>query len=66
MNLALVSINEREEMTAQKEFYEKIRFEMVERKSKKMAFLKKILLTYNPIMTLTFVIIYWVVGLKHT
>ena len=34
-------------------------------RSKKLMFWKKVSLIYNPIMFLSFVTVYWLVGLKH-
>ena len=34
-------------------------------RNKKLVFWNKISLVYNPIMFLTFVVVYWVVGLRH-
>ena len=38
---------------------------LVKSKDKKVAFWKKISLVYNPIMFLSFVTVYWMVGLRH-
>ena len=34
-------------------------------KNKKLDFWKKVSLVYNPIIFITFVMVYWLVGLKH-
>ena len=63
--LALVSINEKEERKAQQEFYEKVAAEMSKRKARKLAFMKKIALVYNPLVAMIFAGVYWVAGLRH-
>ena len=65
-HMALVSVNEQEEMKAQKAFYDKIEQDMGEQRSKKLAFWKKVSLTYIPYSALTFVVVYWFVGLRHS
>ena len=62
---SLVSVNEKEELRAQKEFYEKIESEMGRRLARKLAFWKKVSLVYMPAIALVFAAIYWVSGLKH-
>ena len=62
---ALVSVNEKEELAAQKQFYDKLRLEMGMKRRQKLDFLKKVSLVYNPIIALIFVGIYWFAGLKH-
>ena len=61
----LVSINEKEELEAQKHFYEKIEKEKNANKSKSLQFWRKVSLVYLPLLALTFVFIFWVVGLKQ-
>ena len=61
----LVSVNEKEELRAQKAFYEKIHKEMGEKKAKKLAFWRKVSLVYLPIIALTFVAVFWVLGLRN-
>ena len=63
--MALVSVNEQEELKAQKAFYEKIELEMGEQQTRKLAFWKKVSLTYIPTCALTFVVMYWFLGLRH-
>ena len=63
--MALVSTNEKEEMRAQKAFYDKIKSEMSRKRSNRLAFWKKVSLVYNPIIALSFVAVYWIAGLKH-
>ena len=62
---ALVSVNEKEEMQAQKAFYDKIEQEMGKKLAKRLAFWQKVSLVYMPAFALTFVAVYWVAGLKH-
>ena len=64
-NRNLVSINEKEELEAQKQFYEKIENEMTAKRSKNLEFWRKISLAYLPLLALSFVSIYWLVGLRH-
>ena len=61
----LVSINEKEELEAQKQFYDKIEKEMKGKKSKKLEFWRKVSLAYLPLLALGFVSIFWAVGLRH-
>ena len=58
-------MNEQEELEAQKQFYEKIEKEMTVKMSKKLEFWRKVSLAYLPLLALSFVSIYWVVGLRH-
>ena len=62
---ALVSVNEKEEMQAQKAFYDKIEQEMGKKLAKRLAFWQRVSLMYMPAFALTFVAVYWVAGLKH-
>ena len=64
-DLALVSINEKEERKAQQAFYEKVAAEMSKRKARKLAFMKKIALVYNTLVAVIFAGVYWVAGLRH-
>ena len=63
--MALVSVHEKEELDAQKKFYEKIKKEMGVKRMKKLAFLQKLSLVYIPFLALLFAILYWVIGLKQ-
>ena len=63
--MALVSVNEKEELKAQKAFYAKIESEMGRKRSKKLIFCQKVTLVYTPIFALVFVAIFWIAGLKH-
>ena len=38
---------------------------MGSKRAKKLAFLKRVSIVYNPIIALSFVAFYWIVGLKH-
>ena len=38
---------------------------LMRKKQKNLAFWQRVSLFYNPIIALTFVFIYWIVGLKH-
>ena len=60
-----MSVNEEKERNAQKAFYDKIEAEMGEKRSKKLAFWMKVSMVYNPIFALTFVVVYWIIGLRH-
>ena len=62
---ALISVNEKEEMQAQKAFYEKIEQEMGKKLAKRLAFWQKVSLVYMPAFALTFVAVYWFAGLNH-
>ena len=62
---ALVSVNEKEELEAQREFYKKITQEMGARRMKKLALLQKMSIVYIPSSALLFAILYWVIGLKQ-
>lgn len=63
--VSLVSVNEKEELEAQREFYKKIEMEMGKKRSKQLERLRKINLVYLPFMALTFAVIFWFVGLKN-
>ena len=62
---SLVSINEKEEMEAQKQYYNNLEMEMTAERMKKLAKLRRINLIYLPLMALTFVAIFWAVGFKN-
>ena len=64
-SLALVSINEKEERKAQQAFYERIEAEMSKKKARKLAFMKRVALVYNPLVAVIFASLYWVAGLRH-
>ena len=61
----LVSINEAEELKAQKKFYADIEARMKSERKKRLAFMRRVSLVYNPIMAVVFVFVYWVMGLRH-
>ena len=63
--LALVSVNEKEERKAQQAFYERIEAEMSKKKGRKLAFMKRVALVYNPLVAVIFAAVYWVAGLRH-
>ena len=64
-NATLVSVQEKEEMEAQKMFYEKIRQEMGLKRAKRLAFVQKLSIVYIPSLALAFAILYWVIGLRQ-
>ena len=61
----LVSVNERVELEAQKEFYEKIEMEMDRGKARRLEYIRKVNLVYLPLMALMFAVIFWFVGLRN-
>ena len=61
----LVSVNERVELEAQKEFYEKIEMEMDKGKARRLENIRKVNLVYLPLMALMFAVIFWFVGLRN-
>ena len=63
--MALVSVNEKEELRAQKAFYDKIRSEMGRKRSQRLHFWERVSLVYAPTVALVFVAVYWFEGLKH-
>ena len=63
--MTLRSINEKEELQAQKAFYEKIKSEMDAKRAKKLAFMKKLSIAYIPFLCLMFAALYWIIGLKQ-
>ena len=65
VNAALLSINEKVELDAQKAFYEKIESEMGRKKYKKLKFWQNVSLVYAPLFALGFMTVYWIAGLKH-
>ena len=64
-NAALVSVNEKVELEAQKAFYEKLEAEMGQKISKKLKFWQNVSLVYAPLFALGFMTVYWIAGLKH-
>ena len=62
---ALISVDEQEEMKAQKAFYEKIEQEMSKKLAKRLKFLQKVSLVYMPVFALTFASVFWLAGLQH-
>ena len=64
-NAALVSVNEKVELDAQKAFYEEIESEMGRKRFQKLKFWQNISLVYAPIFSLGFMTVFWIAGLKH-
>ena len=62
---SLVSVNEKEELDAQREFYKKIEMEMGKKKSKQIERLMRVNLVYLPLIALSFAALFWFVGLKN-
>ena len=62
---SLVSVNEKEELDAQREFYKKIEMEMGKNRSKQLERLMRINLVYLPLIALSFAALFWFVGLKN-
>lgn len=60
-----MSVNEEEELRAQKDFYDKIEQEMGRKVAKNLAFWRKVSLVHMPFFALTFAVIYWIAGLRH-
>ena len=60
----LVSVNEKEELRAQKEFYDAVNARMGEKRKRRLEFWRKTSLVYLPAMALIFVCLYWLIGLK--
>ena len=65
VNDGLISVNEKEELQAQKAFYDKIAAEMGEKRMKRLEFWQRVSLVYLPVMAVLFVALYWLVGLKN-
>ena len=61
----LVSVNKKEELKAQKVFYEKIDAQMRAKNMRKLEFWKKMSLVYLPVMALIFISLYWLIGLSY-
>ena len=61
----LVSVDEKVELEAQKEFYNKVEKEMGKRTMKQLETLRRINIIYLPFMALSFAVIFWLVGLKN-
>ena len=61
----LVSVDEKVELEAQKEFYKKVELEIGNKRKKKLEKLRRVNLIYLPLMALCFVVIFWYVGLKN-
>ena len=61
----LVSVNEKVELEAQKEFYRKIELEMGKKRSKQLEHMRRVNIIYLPLMAISFVVIFWFVGLKN-
>ena len=64
-NTALVTVYEKEELNAQKEYYQKIKQDMGIKRAKKLALLMKLSIVYIPFLALMFAILYWIIGLKQ-
>ena len=63
---ALISINEKEERSAQRAFYDKIEAEMSKKRLKKLKFWKNFNTIYAPAAVISFMTLYWLAGLKHS
>ena len=61
---SLVSINDKEELEAQKQLNKIIEMESAER-ARKLEMLRKINLIFLPVLAFTFVLIFWIVGLRN-
>ena len=61
----LISVDERVELEAQKEFYKKIEMKMGLERARQLERIKKINLIYLPLMALAFAAIFWFMGLKN-
>ena len=62
---SLVSVNEKEELEAQREFYRKIEMEMGKKRSKQLERLMRVNLVYLPLIALSFAALFWFIGLKN-
>ena len=60
-----MSVYEKEELEAQKEYYANIKQEMGKERKRKLKFLEKLSILYIPSLALLFAILYWVIGLKQ-
>ena len=58
-------MNEKEELEAQKAFYEKIQTDMGEKRKRKLDILRRINILYLPLMAMAFAVTFWFVGLKN-
>ena len=58
-------MNEKVELEAQKEFYRKIELEMGKKRSKQLEHMRRVNIIYLPLMAISFVVIFWFVGLKN-
>ena len=61
----LVSVDEKVELEAQKEFYKKVELEIGNKRKKKLEKMRRVNLIYLPLMALCFVVVFWYVGLKN-
>ena len=61
----LISVDEKVELEAQKEFYKKIEKEMGNKTMKQLERLRRINIFYLPFMALSFAVIFWLVGLRN-
>ena len=64
-NAALLSVNEKVEMEAQRTFYNKIESEMGSKRSRRLRFWQNVSLVYLPLFALGFMTVYWFAGLRH-
>ena len=64
INLDLVSRNEKTQVTALKNHYSDLEEKRI-KNEKRLKFCLKFALVYNPIAVLTFVSVYWILGLKE-
>ena len=62
---ALISVDEQEEMKAQKAFYDKIEQEMSKKLTKRLKFWQNVSLVYMPVFALAFASVFWLAGLQH-
>ena len=63
-NLKLLSVYEKDELEAQKSFYDKISREMGAKKGRKLDMLRRLSVAYIPMLALVFALLYWIIGLK--
>merc|ERR1711862_682536 len=64
-SIKLISTNEKIQQKALQDHYERIAMKRKLKCEKKLALCKKFAIYYNPIIALTFIGLYWGIGLRH-
>ena len=60
-----MSVNEKEELAAQRKFYEAIEQKMDEKRARRLELLQRTSLVYIPVICVVFVFLFWVIGFRQ-